>query len=159
VNAALRGIEVDVKVVLVTEVCIQCGGVFAVPSDLVAELRRNHKRFYCPVGHDQFYPAKSPEEQLRAELAQEQRKLAEAERQRQRISALLDQEQAACLELGKQNRKLEREAKKLEREATATARLTTNGVCTLCHRSLAALASHMHSKHPDAIVTAEQATA
>jgi hypothetical protein len=139
-NQALRSIKLDVSVELVTEVCINCGGVFALPGDLVTELRRNHTQFYCPVGHAQFYPSKSTEEVLRAELEQERARA-------NRLRAMVDQESARADELVKAKSKLERQAK-------ATARRATNGACSLCHRSFANVQRHMTSKHPDQVVHA-----
>jgi hypothetical protein len=139
-NQALRSIKLDVSVELVTEVCINCGGVFALPGDLVVELQRCHAQFYCPVGHPQYYPAKTTEELLRAELEQERARA-------NRLRGELDQECARADELVKAK-------SKLERQARATARRATNGACSLCHRSFANVQRHMSSKHPDQVVHA-----
>ena len=41
------------------EICVNCGIAFTIPDVLQAELRRNHKLFYCPNGHGQYYSGKS----------------------------------------------------------------------------------------------------
>jgi len=53
------------------ETCIheKCGVHFAVPSLFQKERKKDHKMFYCPNGHGQYYTAKSEIERLKEELA------------------------------------------------------------------------------------------
>ena len=54
------------------ETCIheKCGVHFAVPSLFQKERKRDHKMFYCPNGHGQYYSGKSDIEKLKDELAE-----------------------------------------------------------------------------------------
>lgn len=119
--------------VLETEVCCNCGILFAMPQDFKQMLLSKPlvKKFYCPNGHEQWYTGKSPEAKLReaeAELSNERgrRRLAEENAEKARVQA--------------------------KREATRRKNVQARadaGVCQHCHRQFKDVAGHMERKHPD----------
>ena len=66
---------------LTTEVCINCGVVFALPCILREQLLENHKSFYCPNGHAQQFIGQTKDEEIESlendyiTLEEENRKL------------------------------------------------------------------------------------
>lgn len=120
--------QVSLSIQLTVETCITCGIQFGVPGGLLDQRRRDHTRFYCPNGHNMFYPSESDAERgerlLREEQARHQRTLAR-----------------------------ENEAIRLKNEAEAeTARLqkrVAKGACPCCKRSFTNLHRHISTKHPD----------
>lgn len=123
----------------VVETCCRqgCGVTFAIPEDYRTILRRTHQVFYCPSGHDQYYPGES-------DVEKEQRLRKEAE---QRILAA----QARTNEA-------RHEAEVLKRQVAVQKELTTRiknranrGVCTCCNRTFTNVAEHMKTKHPEAL--------
>jgi hypothetical protein len=109
--------EVDFK----TCVCSECGVTFCLPDNYEETRRSDHKGFYCPNGHSQFFPAKSEAEELEQSLRDAESKLANA--------------QLELLAAAAERKRLEKRIK--------------NGVCPCCHRSFVQLHRHMKSKHPD----------
>jgi hypothetical protein len=59
----------------VKETCIneRCHTIFLIPATVRDELKRTHETFYCPFGHNMYYPAKTAEEKLREQLVLEQK--------------------------------------------------------------------------------------
>jgi predicted RNA-binding Zn-ribbon protein involved in translation (DUF1610 family) len=109
--------------------CVSCGIEFAVPEDYEAKLRRSHKHFYCPNGHDLHFPGKSDVERERESRIMAEARAAQAE-DRAEVT-----ERRRRAEKGQRTRLLNR---------------IHNGVCPHCKRTFADLAKHMASKHPDA---------
>lgn len=108
------------------QTCISCGVHFGIPEELDRRLRDNHKEFFCPNGHKQFYVGESEAEKLRRELKRKEQEVADQVR-----AKLLAQS-----ELEAAQRKLKRVAK---------------GVCPCCNRSFANLHKHMTAKHPEVV--------
>lgn len=54
-----RGLKTLGELELVTEECITCGVLFAIPTKLQDKLIENHQEFYCPNGHGQHYAEKT----------------------------------------------------------------------------------------------------
>lgn len=50
--------------------CCSCSIPFALTESHVGSLRKSHEGFYCPNGHNNYYPAKSKVETLQNEIAQ-----------------------------------------------------------------------------------------
>jgi DNA-directed RNA polymerase alpha subunit len=50
--------------------CANCGTAFSIPEDLWRRRKADHKSFFCPNGHSNYYPEKKPTEadQLRDQL-------------------------------------------------------------------------------------------
>lgn len=55
--------------------CANCGVTFCMPASLNAQLRENHKTFYCPNGHANHYPAETEKERRIRELEAKVRRL------------------------------------------------------------------------------------
>ena len=53
---------------LVVEECCNCCALFAMTVEFKAKRLIDHKSFYCPAGHKQYYTGKSNEEKLRERL-------------------------------------------------------------------------------------------
>ena len=108
--------------------CGTCGITFAVPQGFYEGRRLSHATWYCPNGHERYYPGKSDVEKLRDELADKERQLvAERERAATNYAA---------------REKAEREAKRLKKRISG-------GACPCCKRSFVGLARHMKTKHPE----------
>ena len=113
---------------LVVVECCECHMDFGVTPTFERDRRRDHRSFYCPVGHRQHYPQRSDVEQLRDELASTKTRLLRERDAHQHTEA---------------RRRAEKAAKtKIKKRVAA-------GVCPCCNRSFENLARHMASKHPD----------
>ena len=53
----------------VIETCVKCSTVWAMLDEFIDKKRKDHKTFYCPKGHPQYYPWKSDEEKLKDQVA------------------------------------------------------------------------------------------
>lgn len=111
----------------VTEVCCECGGVFAIPQTLYKKLYRDHSWFYCPMGHVQHYTGKSEELKLREKLR----------------SMELDRDGWR-----RQEEKRTRQLSAARGVNTKLRKRVSAGVCPCCKRSFQNLKSHMAKKHP-----------
>lgn len=48
--------------------CSVCDIAFAIPIDFRKNRQKDHKTFYCPNDHAQYYPYETEEERLREQL-------------------------------------------------------------------------------------------
>lgn len=119
---------ITVKTELVTETCIACGIQFAVSPDYVRGLRETHRTFYCPNGHNMYYPAETGEERLRKALNEANSKMADLER--------------AKFEVEKQLNGALDKITKMKKRANA-------GLCPYCRRHFTNVERHIQSKHQD----------
>jgi len=62
--------SVVIGLTLSTITCGECGTVFAVSEHFRNAIRKDHRTFYCPNGHDRWFPDKTEEEKLRERLAE-----------------------------------------------------------------------------------------
>jgi DNA-binding XRE family transcriptional regulator len=110
----------------VTEHCCECGIPFAMTRDFNNRRRNDHKTFFCPAGHSQYYSGKTEAQKLRDQLERERqmREAADA-----RASNLQHQRN----QVAKAHRKMR-------------ARVM-NGVCPCCNRTFQNLMRHMQTKH------------
>jgi uncharacterized protein with PIN domain len=111
--------------------CYSCGVEMAMVTDLAANRKRDHKTFFCPNGHSQFWPGESDVEKLQKQLASEK-----AARERSEAFARAEAAEAKkriAVERGK---------------ITKLKNRVGNGVCPCCNRSFTNLQRHMHTKHP-----------
>jgi hypothetical protein len=138
----MRGVAIEVTATLITETCIayECGVLFGVPADWKRQRQQDHKLFYCPNGHQQYYGAKTKEEQLRDQLAEANRSL---DFHRQRGDRLEDRNGR----LTRSNSALRGVATKLKRKAAA-------GECGFCHTRFADVAAHVEAEHPAELAAA-----
>jgi len=61
--------------------CAWCHISFSITDKLYQKLCDCHNTFYCPMGHTNYYPAKSAEEKLREQLREKSNQLNEIESQ------------------------------------------------------------------------------
>ena len=106
--------------------CSVCGTPIALDVDFKVHRQRDHKTFYCPNGHNQYFPSESEEERLRRLL---QRRDAD-------LNGALDKLAS-----------VERKAKRAEGQLKKVKTRVHNGVCPECNRTFVRLAYHMRSKH------------
>jgi len=134
---SVRGQTYAVATNLVTEQCITCGVLFAIPQELYERRREDHRSFYCPNGHSQHYAGETEAEQLRRQL-QAQRNQATA------LRSSLDQETARA------NHEASRAAG-YKGALTKAKRRVGRGVCPVdgCKRHFENLKRHMATEHPD----------
>jgi hypothetical protein len=127
---------IEIGITLETIVCGSegCGIIFALPETWLRERRRDHKTFYCPNGHNRYYPQKSDEEILREQLATAQ--------------GNLNYYQNLAKNRSKEILTLERSRAALKGQTTKLRKRAANGVCAACNRSFSNVARHMASKHP-----------
>lgn len=119
--------------------CCACGITFGFAAAYDKELRKTHKNFYCPNGHQQAYIGENEEQRLRKELAAEKERRERAEREREWAQA---QSKNDRIQRTKAQNKLTR----------ITARVNA-GVCPHCNRTFKQLAAHMRTKHPNVAPT------
>lgn len=109
--------------------CGTCGINFVVPAAFVTMRKMDHQTWYCPLGHQRYWPeGKSRETQLKEQLETERRNTAFW---REQEAAARRREAAA-----------KAQTTKLRNRAKA-------GVCPCCNRTFVQLARHIATKHPD----------
>jgi hypothetical protein len=107
--------------------CCRCGLIFWVSTTHYKKLRRNHKSFYCPAGHRQYFSGESDNEALKRQL--------KAANQRE--------------ETYRYDLRYERGRVRAQKAAkTKIKNRIAKGVCPCCNRTFENLAKHMTSKHP-----------
>lgn len=108
--------------------CASCATAFWMSEVLRRQLVETHRNFYCPVGHENYWPQEST-----AERERRLRKAAE-DRLASTISRL-DQAEAS-------RRAYKGQATKMRNQALA-------GACPLCGASVYQMARHMSRVHAD----------
>jgi len=68
---------------LCIEHCPNCGIAFAIPENYQQRRRRDHKTFYCPSGHTQYYPQESDIDKAKRETSEAKK---EADRLKQCVT-------------------------------------------------------------------------
>lgn len=132
---------------LVVESCSRagCGLTFGLTDAYAAARRRDHKTFYCPNGHGQYYPGESDVEKANRET---ERAKQAAEYQRCRAVAAEDQARTA-----------ERSRRAVAGHLTRQRRRAANGVCPCCSRRFSNMADHIADKHPKYVAATKPAEA
>lgn len=124
----MRNMTLTASETLITEVCCNCGVLFAMPKYLQVKLRENREYFYCPNGHQQHYTGKS-----------------EAEEQRERAERLATQ----VKQMGNRLETEKRSHSATKGKVTKLKNRIANGVCPCCNRTFANLGKHMANQHPE----------
>jgi hypothetical protein len=101
--------------------------MFAITKHFEEERRKDRKSFYCPSGHDQWFPGET--------LAQQNRRLSN------QLTSVKDQLEAAERSRAALRGVATKAKKKLDR--------VENGVCPHCHRSFQNLRRHIEGQHHD----------
>lgn len=108
--------------------CCECGMLFAMHNEFKRKRLEDHKSFYCPAGHSQYFTGKSEAEKLREELEQKAQQLMLAKTR----SASIERQ---CDQVRKTYHRMRERVK--------------NGVCPCCSRTFQNLMNHIKTKHPD----------
>jgi hypothetical protein len=69
--------------------CARCGCAMSMPQELNAQLRSNHKEFYCVSGHPNVYNKKTDIEDIQGKLMNEYAKNAQLEAEIARLNKSL----------------------------------------------------------------------
>lgn len=126
-------ITVSTETTLALFTCSQCGIGFGVPEYWSKARHRDHKTWYCPNGHGQYFPGKSDVEIAREKAARLERQLANRD----------------------EDLRVERASHAATKgQLTKVRRRVTNGACPCCNRTFANVGRHMKTQHPDAVVAA-----
>ena len=108
--------------------CGECGVTFGMTDEFIAQRQSDHRSFYCPNGHNRYYPQKSEAEKLRDRL-----RSAEAQ-----LTHTRDQ-----LQMTEYQRRAQKGLNTRLKNRVAA------GVCPCCNRSFQDLRRHMAGQHPD----------
>jgi len=123
------------RVTLLALHCAGCGVLFALPSHLEQEVRRTHATFYCPNGHNNYFPAETEAERYKRLYEQSER----------RAGANYDRAEDA-----------EKRLRATKGVVTKLRKRIVAGVCPFgCRRHFADLERHVASKHPNQHLEAE----
>jgi hypothetical protein len=120
---------------LVSVNCAACGMLFAMPEDYEKRRRDDHAPFYCPAGHNNYFPGKSVAEKLRDELAREKHRAEQAQASRDYWQ--------------KEHDSKERSLRATKAVVTRTKKKIVAGRCPCCSHKFKDLAVHMTTRHPD----------
>ena len=115
-------------VVLTALECHTCGAIYGLSENYEEDRRRDHKSWYCPNGHANYFPGESREERLKRQLDQTAQQLKHTQGE-----LLVTKRQKAAA----------------KGQLTKTRRRVANGVCPCCSRSFANLGRHMAGQHPE----------
>ena len=124
-------IVVNRATTLITNDCLTCGVVFAMPERLLEQRRENHAWFYCPNGHAQHFAQSGTERQLEAER-----------KENARLKSLVLSERATVERLSSDLMDKAKELKRVKKRAEI-------GVCQKCNRSFLNVTRHMETQHGD----------
>lgn len=113
--------------------CAECRITFGITQSFERALRLNRQTFYCPRGHNQWFPGRTAEQERDAALA-------DVRRARLATDAARDQAAAA-----------ERSRAAMKGYATRLRNQIANGVCPVpgCRRHFTNVLAHMATQHPD----------
>lgn len=127
-------------VVLESDTCGKCGGVYALNKAFTDEARRNKGSYHCPYCQTSWGWHESDADRLRKQLEVKERELREEKCRVLDAQRRRDEAEATA---AKEQRRAARAKKKLQRVA--------NGVCPCCKRSFNNLRLHMLAKHPEEV--------
>lgn len=116
------------------QTCANCGVAFGLETGYDDERRKDHKTFYCPNGHTQWYPGKTEKEKLEEQLEAAQ-SLAQREARRR---ARAEQECEAA----------QRQTRAYKGHITRLKRRVAKGKCPCCRALFPDVAAHVATAHP-----------
>ena len=120
---------VTITVQLTEITCYLCGCVFGVPDHFRQTRQNDHNEFYCPNGHVQHYMRESDRDRVL------------------RLEGQVKDLQASRDAIAQQRDAAKRDLARVKIQSRNRARRTSAGVCPYCHRTVAAMARHIHTKH------------
>jgi hypothetical protein len=131
-----------VTVTLKPVTCCNCGVLFGMDADYMAERKRDHKYFTCPNGHSQHWSQKTEAEKLRDQLTREKHLREQAQALAEHRRSRIEEEQ--------------RNAQRITRRLNATRGVVTRhkkkiaaGRCPCCSTQFKDLKRHMATRHPN----------
>lgn len=128
-----RTVYVETKVHIIE--CAFCSIDFGIGADFMRRRLEDHVVFYCPNGHENYYPQESKAERL--------------ERERDAARSLAQRESRRRAEADDRARTSDYRARAAKGQLTKTRKRVAAGVCPCCQRSFSNLAQHMAGQHPD----------
>lgn len=115
--------------------CAKCKMAFWITDEFYAVARHTEQTFYCPAGHQNYYPrGESTEDKLR--------------RERDRALQQIAQRDDEIIYVKKQRDVAERRVAAAKGQITKIKNRASKGLCPCCNRSFINLARHMAGKHP-----------
>ncbi len=121
--------------------CASCSIDYGIGGDFQLRRREDHGTFYCPNGHENWYPQDNTEQRAIKER-DAARELAQRESRRR---AMAEQEA----------RTAEYQRRAAKGQLTKLRKRIANGVCPCCNRSFQNVLAHMANQHPDFAVPSE----
>jgi hypothetical protein len=122
---------------LVQQTCCNCGVLFGMEAGFDKQRRDDHKSWYCPNGHSQFYSGKSEAQRLQEQL-DAARSLAKRESNRRTAA--------------------ERSAIAYKGHATRLRNRIAQGFCPAgCDQQFPDIQDHITTQHPDFSMPADSA--
>jgi hypothetical protein len=118
--------------------CCVCHMDFGMTPEFERARRRDHKMWYCPAGHPQYFSARSDVERLRDDLEATQRQLTQA--------------RSRAEEIRQERDRIERRRRATKAALTKTKQRIASGKCIRCAQTFPDLAAHMETEHPGAEV-------
>lgn len=122
------------EVQMTSIICSECGAIFALSGHYISERKADHKGFYCPNGHRQYFSGKSEAEKLRDQVIAKQQRLDQAEAE---IRWQKEQRQAT-----------ERRLAAHRGVATKLRKRASKGACPCCMKKFPDMEKHMAENHP-----------
>lgn len=116
--------------------CYSCGSIFWMSLQLEIARRENHKNFYCPNGHSQYFPSETEAERLKRQLKWAKDATANA-------NARADQAEAS--------------RRAYKGQATRLRKQVLGGQCPFCGQHLRDLERHVGRVHKDEVPEAPEA--
>jgi len=112
---------------LITETCITCGVLFALPTELQAHRTQNKLSFYCPNGHSMAY----------------------TESEADRLKRLLKNAESTAATERRWRETAERSLVATKGHVTRLRRRVLAGECPFCGQHLRDLERHVSRQHPN----------
>jgi hypothetical protein len=126
---------ITLKTTLELQTCAACGIAFGAPAYFLSERRDDHKSYYCPNGHQLYFPQQTDAEQAQAEA--------------EKYKKLWKDEQRYAADLVKERNAAQKQLSARKGQMTKLKNRIANGVCPCCRRSFVNLQRHMDGQHPD----------
>lgn len=120
---------------LVIEECCDCGIAFGITKDFRERRLADHKLFYCPKGHGQYFSGKSEKEKLQDQ-----------------VNSLLSKNMSLQVRRDELINEVQQVKYSLRAQKAAKTKIMNrvkNGVCPCCNRSFTDLQRHFATKHPE----------